>query len=76
MKKNFVLTSLLLLTAGLSGCVDSNVNGTPKTAITGTAAVGAPISGGKVDLSCGNGFTTSTTTGADGKWSALVPSSE
>jgi hypothetical protein len=43
------------------------------TTATGTAAIGAPISGGTVKLSCGNGFTTSTTSAADGRWTASVP---
>ncbi len=64
---------------GLSACVDSNVNGSnsggSNTTVNGVAATGAPISGGTVSLSCGNGFGTSTTTASNGQWSATVPSS-
>lgn len=76
MKKNLAPTSLLLVTAVLAACVDSKVNSTAKTSIAGTAAVGAPISGGTVDLRCGNGFTAGTITGTDGKWSTSVPSND
>lgn len=51
-----------------NGAIASN------TTVNGVAATGAPISAGTVSLSCGNGFSTSTTTASNGQWSAAVPS--
>ncbi|MDO9453803.1 MAG: hypothetical protein Q7J29_13200 [Stagnimonas sp.] len=73
---------------GLAACNDQNTSTTPvltipttpttpvaMTTVSGVAATGAPISGGAVALRCANGTTASTTSAADGRWSASVPSS-
>ncbi|TXI83219.1 MAG: hypothetical protein E6Q40_11365 [Cupriavidus sp.] len=79
MKNNLRLSSLLLSAtiAGLWGCVDSNVHGDGSTTtVQGVAATGQAISGGTVNLNCGNGYSTSAITDSDGKWSASVPAND
>ncbi len=77
-----------LAALGLAACNDQNTSTTPvltipttpttpvaMTTVSGVAATGAPISGGAVALRCASGATASTTSAADGRWSASVPSS-
>ncbi|MDM0019326.1 hypothetical protein [Variovorax saccharolyticus] len=46
------------------------------TTVTGVAAVGAPISGGTVELKCASGATASATTDTDGVWTASLKSTD
>lgn len=46
------------------------------TTATGVAAVGAPISGGAVELKCASGATTSATTDTEGVWSASLKTTD
>lgn len=49
---------------------------TTVTTVTGVAAVGAPISGGSVEVKCASGATASATTDADGVWTASLKSTD
>ncbi|WP_244145817.1 hypothetical protein [Paraburkholderia tropica] len=42
----------------------------------GTAAIGSPIVGGTVAVKCASGTTSSTTTGADGRWAISLKASD
>lgn len=59
--------------AMLSACGGGGSGGTPAaTTLGGTAAVGAPIVGGTVDVTCAGGSTLSTTSGGTGAWQVTI----
>ena len=63
------------LVAGLSACGGGGggAAGTPAaTTLGGTAAVGAPIVGGTVDVTCAAGPALSTTTSSSGAWQVTI----
>lgn len=69
----------LLALCALGGCSNNDPSlltgtpaTTPTTTVTGTAAVGRPISGGVVAVACSL-FSGNTTTGYMGEWSLEVP---
>lgn len=78
-RKPLVHSLLLLASAALAAC---GGNGDyvelsppmPSTTVSGVAATGAAISGGNVALRCGGGLGANAVSGADGRWSASVPS--
>lgn len=55
----------------LASCGGSDDNG---TSLSGTAATGAPVSGGNVSVTCGTAAAVQTTTGANGSWNVKVQS--
>lgn len=57
----------LAAAAVLAAC-GSDDTGTSTPTLSGTAATGAPIVGGTVDISCAGGAPLNTTTGSDGRW--------
>ena len=70
-----MVTAFLLGCGGGGGGGDSASNN-PSTptgkAVSGVAAIGAPIAGGTVALRCASGNTVSAITTADGSWAATV----
>lgn len=69
--------SLALLVALLAGCGGGDGGGSsgPATTISGTVAVGAPLSGAGLIVRCSSGVTRNTTTAAGGGFSVSVPTS-
>lgn len=63
------LSTSLLLATGLSGCLFDDDTTTPANTLSGTAATGAPIVGGTVDVKCAGGGPLQATTDATGAWS-------
>lgn len=57
----------LAAAAVLAACGGDDT-GTSTPTLSGTAATGAPIVGGTVDIRCAGGTPLSTTTGSDGRW--------
>lgn len=64
-----VLSASLLLAA----CGGGGSSGTGTTTVGGTAATGAAMTSGTVELSCGSGVTRSATISGTGTWSTTVP---
>lgn len=66
------------LVVALAACGGSNGAkvGTSSSSTTGTAAVGAPIVSGAVELKCASGATASATTDANGNWSVPLKASD
>jgi hypothetical protein len=56
----------------LAACSNNDGDGNGDKKLSGVAAIGAPISGGTVDLNCSNGSIHSTTTAPDGAWEVTV----
>ncbi|MCD6061984.1 MAG: hypothetical protein K0S16_2295, partial [Moraxellaceae bacterium] len=68
--------SLLAGLTLLAGCNGGGDGAPQATTISGTAAVGAPLSAATIDLRCQGGATATLMTEADGDWSYTVPSSQ
>ena len=72
-----LISALCLSTLALTGCDDDNSSMTSappaKASLSGTAAIGSPITNARIDLKC-NGYnkTAAATTNAQGQWSANV----
>ena len=54
----------------VAGCGGSDA---PTTTLSGTAATGAPAANSQVSVSCGTAAAVTATSGADGKWSVILP---
>lgn len=67
------LSTLALLT-GCSGGTSSNSTVTPGSIMSGVAATGAPISGGKVEIKGSNGTVVEDITSSDGSYQANISS--
>lgn len=63
----FKVSTVIIGVAILYGCGGGGGSGT--VTISGTAAVGAPIDGGTVDLACKSGSALSATSDSNGNWS-------
>ncbi|OFZ67764.1 MAG: hypothetical protein A2V79_01290 [Betaproteobacteria bacterium RBG_16_56_24] len=74
MKNKFAGIILALLTVGmLAGCGGGGGSSTPTAStLSGTAAVGYPIIGGTINVSCAAGSALNTTTNSSGGWQVTV----
>lgn len=70
-----LISALCLSTLALTGCNDDNTSNstTSTTNVSGTAAVGAAITGANVVLNCGGSSTFNTTTNTNGVFNVTVP---
>lgn len=80
--KNFkhkLISAVCLSTLALTGCNDDNASNqsTTMTKVSGTAAIGSPISNAQIDLKC-NGYSkdAAATTDTQGKWQVNVPTAQ
>ncbi|MEX3981490.1 hypothetical protein AB4Y45_21190 [Paraburkholderia sp. EG287A] len=88
MKKSRLHTRITRLALGASMCTvlaacggggssdTSSNDGASATTTGGVAAIGSPITGGNVALTCASGATAAATTGSDGTWSASLKTSD
>lgn len=77
----YVLSAAMVATLAAcgGGGSDSAADGSSPpslTTATGVAAIGAPISGGNVELKCASGATASATTDANGVWTASLKATD
>ncbi len=74
--KSFLAAMCLLLIAGvlaMTGCGSGSGSSSPAAStLSGTAAVGSPIVGGTITVSCAAGSALSTTTSSTGDWQVTV----
>jgi hypothetical protein len=68
------LVAVVAATGLLAACGGSDNDGPPAASISGMAAVGAPLAGAQIALTCADGTTLTATTRADGSYTTNVAS--